>query len=408
MPKKVRSKIKKYSRDQIFFFGADPKKATKVRIDGVVYKQIGCGYNQCFASEITNQFVRMRNKWQQVWDVKPQIDLKDGRSYVRLADDNGTHRMCQSLKFTALAWNTFQGDRPTHVADLRGDYEVHHINGNSSDNGAGNGEIISRDQHNAISVMISAESQAANSLARSLPCLCLITDGETTINKHYESRTAAGNDLGFTRDSIKHFINKKKYTTIRKGTHSGKTAMFENDLQPDLPDEIWKEVPYTLLGKTVPQKKAYVSNKSRYQSSRGKRRTFAGSYRKRVGIGGNNLYYHRVACLAFNNVATNAYIASKLELGEVWTFATLDCDHQDFNPRNNDASNLVMMTHQDNMARSLGRSCSVWKTESGEETAINYNSIKTAAVAIGFSDTTLVRLLDGKHIQNKKYSGRYI
>jgi hypothetical protein len=407
MPKTVRRKIKKYSSDEIFFFGTDPKKATKVRIDGVVYKQIGCGYNQCFASEFTNQFVRMRNNWQQVWDVKPQIDPKDGRLYARLADDNGTHRMCQSLKFTALAWNTFQGDRPTHVADLRGDYEVHHLNGNSSDNSAGNGDIIPRDQHNAITV-ISAETSAALSLANTLPCRCLITDGETTINKHYESRKAAGDDLGFAKGSIKRLINEKRYTTIRKGIHSGKTAKFENDLQPDLPDEIWEEVPYTLLGKTVPQKKAYVSNKSRYQNSKGKRRTFAGAYRKRVAIGGNNFYYHRVACLVFNFEAMNAYIASKLELGEVWTFATLDCDHQDYNPRNNDASNLLMMTHQDNMARSLGRSCSVWKTESGEVTAIGYNSIKTAADGIGFSDKTLVKLLDGKYIQNKKYSGRYI
>ena len=66
-----------------------------------------------------------------------------------------------------------------------------------------------------------------------------------------------------------------------------------------------------------------------------------------------------------------------------------------------------MMTHQDKMARSLGQSCLAWKTESGEETAINYNSIKTAAVAIGIGDTTLVKLLNGEHIQNKIYSGRY-
>jgi methylphosphotriester-DNA--protein-cysteine methyltransferase len=74
-------------------------------------------------------------------------------------------------------------------------------------------------------------------------------------------------------------------------------------------------------------------------------------------------------------------------------------------PTNHYANNLQFLTHQENTERSNNRPCRIW--EIGKDDAkIKYRSVTAAAKAIGYSDTTVHRIL--KNNTHKKWRGEYI
>ena len=102
----------------------------------------------------------------------------------------------------------------------------------------------------------------------------------------------------------------------------------------------------------------------------------------------------------------NEYIAEqKAKTGIVWTFATLEVDHIDFNPKNHRANNLQFLTPQENTERSHSRPCRIW--EIGKKDAeIEYPSLVVAAKAMGYSEVTVYRIL--KNNTHKKWRGEYM
>jgi hypothetical protein len=95
----------------------------------------------------------------------------------------------------------------------------------------------------------------------------------------------------------------------------------------------------------------------------------------------------------------------KAKTGIVWTFATLEVDHIDFDPTNHCANNLQFLTHQENAERSNNRPCIIW--EIGKKDAqTEYPSVVAAAKAMGFSDTTVYTII--KNNTHKKWRGEYI
>jgi len=99
------------------------------------------------------------------------------------------------------------------------------------------------------------------------------------------------------------------------------------------------------------------------------------------------------------------YIAEQfLKTGIVWTFATLEVDHIDFNPKNHCANNLQFLTPQENKQRSNSRPCRIW--EIGKKDAeTEYRSVVAAAKEMRCSDTTVHTIL--KNNTHKKWRGEY-
>ena len=103
----------------------------------------------------------------------------------------------------------------------------------------------------------------------------------------------------------------------------------------------------------------------------------------------------------------NEYIAEqKAKTGIVWTFATLEVDHIDFDPTNHCANNLQFLTPQENTERSNNRPCRIW--EIGKEDAqIKYRSVAAAAKEMGYgSAKSVYNIL--KNDTHKKWRGEYI
>jgi hypothetical protein len=110
--------------------------------------------------------------------------------------------------------------------------------------------------------------------------------------------------------------------------------------------------------------------------------------------------------LVFHREQMDKYIAEqKAKTGIVWTFATLEVDHIDFNPKNHRANNLQFLTHQENTERSNNRPCIIW--EIGKEDAqTEYRSLTAAAKEIGCSETTVHDIL--KNNTRTKWCGEYM
>ena len=94
-----------------------------------------------------------------------------------------------------------------------------------------------------------------------------------------------------------------------------------------------------------------------------------------------------------------------IETGKLWTFATLEVDHIDFNPENHFKDNLQFLTHQENSERSNSRPCIIWvigKKDAQKE----HPSVAAAAKEMGCSDMTVHKIL--KNNTHKKWRGEYI
>ena len=73
----------------------------------------------------------------------------------------------------------------------------------------------------------------------------------------------------------------------------------------------------------------------------------------------------------------------RAKTGIVWTYATLEVDHKDFDPTNNHPNNLQFLTPEENSKRSNGRPCRIWEIGK-KDTAIRYDSLSAAAKAMGY------------------------
>jgi hypothetical protein len=429
MAKKVRRKIKirQYSFDEICFFGTEPNKAKKIRIEGRVYKQIGYRFFQCFAS-LDSKFVRFSYNWTVCRETVTRENHR-GRTMVKLSDDNSKILNWQALKFVILAWNLPDMELPPDARYFGYDFQLDHINSDKTDNNAVNGQILTKEEHDT-KTKLSAEQQEKKDKAHRKPVVCHITKGDDKITIRYESREIAEQELGLKRWSVTWNMRSHCLSnlTIKKGIYDGCMATFENIKIELQPGEQMREIDYAELGLTrlktfeevpfegfVTETKIgihYVTTHGQYVNANGIVRKFVKEAYPRINISGKMVPFHRIVCSAFNKEQTNAYIALKLEQGEVWTFATLDVHHMDEDATNQFANNLQALTHQRNNEISNGDPCLIWITSEGEGTAKRYNSVKKAALAAKMDKGTLIKILQGKKIRNiaknKKYSGRYL
>ena len=100
------------------------------------------------------------------------------------------------------------------------------------------------------------------------------------------------------------------------------------------------------------------------------------------------------------------YIAEqKAKTGIVWTFATLEVDHIDFDPTNHCANNLQFLTPQENAERSNRRPCIIWEVNSDTQT--EYRSLIAAAKEMGYKNTSTVHTIL-KNNKHKKWRGEYL
>jgi len=182
---------------------------------------------------------------------------------------------------------------------------------------------------------------------------------------------------------------------------------------PDLEGEIWKPVTaadhLTLKVPISEQKEYFVSDMSRFKTvtkstQNAKIRDFRGQNRPQFILMKQNLLFYRIVALVFHRKQMNEYIAEqKAKTGIVWTFATLDVDHIDFNPENHYANNLQFLTPEENKQRSSSRPCIIW--EIGKKDAQKeYPSVVAAAKEMGYKSTQSVhRIL--KNNTHKKWRG---
>jgi hypothetical protein len=279
----------------------------------------------------------------------------------------------------------------------------------------------------------SAEQRDNHAMSRSAPCTMtvfvskgkpLLDSERNPIVKNYPHRKEVMNEYKLTSNDIAHSIKYEDSPTrnnLVKINYKGQAclAQFSWYNVPDLvvngKVEIWK--PITAADhKTMGVKNSeifeyFVSDMARFKfvtiSTQNARITdYRGKERPQFKLMKKHLYFYRVVALVFHRKQMNKYIAEQfLKTGKLWTFATLEVDHIDFNPENHYANNLQFLTHQENTERSNNRPCRIW--EIGKDDAkIKYRSVTAAAKAIGYSDTTVHRIL--KNNTHKKWRGEYI
>ena len=185
---------------------------------------------------------------------------------------------------------------------------------------------------------------------------------------------------------------------------------------PDLEGEIWKpvtaadhdtlELPISLTTEY------YVSNMARFKfvttsTKNAKITNYQEKVRPRITLMAKALLFYRIVALVFHRELMDKYILEQyVKTGIVWTFATLEVDHIDFDPTNHCANNLQFLTHQENTERSNNRPCCIW--EIGKKDAeIEYPSLTAAAKAMGYkSDVSVRRILN--YNTHPKWRGEYL
>jgi hypothetical protein len=275
----------------------------------------------------------------------------------------------------------------------------------------------------------SAEQRDNHAMSRSAPCTMTVfvskgkplldSEGKPIV-KNEPHRKKVMIDYKLTSNDIKDSIRYEDYPTrnsLVKIKYNGQDclAQFSWYDVPDLEGEIWKPVTETdhkTMGADISEIFEYfVSDMSRFKfvvrsTQNAKITDYRGKKRPSIKLMTKHLFFHRVVALVFHRKQMDKYIAEQfLKTGKLWTFATLEVDHIDFNPENHYANNLQFLTHQENTERSNNRPCRIW--EIGKDDAkIKYRSVTAAAKAIGYSDTTVHRIL--KNNTHKKWRGEYI
>jgi len=134
---------------------------------------------------------------------------------------------------------------------------------------------------------------------------------------------------------------------------------------------------------------------------------YQGKKRPHIRLMTKNLLFHRIVALVFHRKQMNAKIAEQfLKTDIVWTFATLEVDHIDFNPTNHCANNLQFLTPQENTERSNNRPCRIWE-KGNKDAQKEYPSLVAAATEMGYkSATTVFTIL--KNNKHPKWRGGYL
>jgi len=409
----------------------EPEKANAIEKGGVLYKQVGHGFDLTFAS-LTCLFIRMYKSFK-CYTTPTARDNHQERSIVVLRDDDGKQFCTQSLKLGSLAWGQLTqlaklGTAGMRLQNFKHDFSVDHIDNNPSNNDVSNGMIMTKAEHNG-KTTLSDEQSAKQAMNHSAPCTMTFFDLEgkplndsagNPVVINYPHRKQAMIDYKLEPVDITNSIKQKDMpnrNSLVKINYNGQDCLAQfswYDL-PDLEGEIWKPVTaadhLTLESPMSELKEYYVSNMARFKTvtkstQNAKITNYQGKKRPRVKLMKKHLYFHRIVALVFHREQMNEYIAEqKAKTGIVWTFATLEVDHIDFKPKNHCANNFQFLTPQENKARSHNRPCIIW--EIGKEDAqTEYRSLTAAAKEMGYNSTKSVH--DILHNTHKKWRGEYI
>jgi len=413
----------------------EPKEANAIKKDDIIYKQVGRGFDLTFAS-LTCLFIRMREDFK-YYTTPTAKDNHKGRSNVTIRDDYGKAFGTQALKFASLAWGQVTplaklGTAGMRLRDFKHDFPVDHIDNNPSNNDVSNGMIMTKAEHHTKTTP-SAESIAKNAMSLSAPCTMTVfvskgkplldSEGKPIV-KNEPHRKKVMIEYKLTSHVIAKSItykDKPNRNSLVKIKYNGQDCLAQfswYDL-PDLVDEIWKPVTkddHDTLEVPMPEiKEYYVSNMARFKfvtksTQNAKIRDFRGQERPRLLLVKKNIVFHRIVALVFHRKQMDEYIAEQfLKTGIVWTFATLEVDHIDFNPKNHCANNLQFLTPEDNKGRSHNRPCIIW--EIGKKDAqTEHSSLTAAAKEIGYSATTVRRIIKNTIENNpkNKWRGEYL
>jgi len=410
----------------------DPEKANAIRKDGIIYKQIGRDFKRAFAS-LTCLFIRMHGDFKYYGTPTARPDHR-GRICVKITDDNGQTMFSQALKFASLAWGqvTPAAKLGTAGMPLRGfgrAFQVDHIDNDKTNNNVSNGLIMTKAEHKA-KTTLSAETIDKRAMSKSAPCTMtlfvskgepLLDSAEKPIVKNYDHRKEVMDDYKLKSSRIEKSIRDNDFpgrNSLVKIKYKGQDclAQFSWYNVPDLVGEIWKPVTET-DHKTLGTEKSeifeyFVSDMSRFKfvtksTQNARIRDFRGKERPSITFMKKNLLFHRVVALIFHRKQMDKYIAEQfLNTGIIWTFATLEVDHIDFNPENHCANNLQFLAPEENKQRSNSRPCIIW--EIGKEDAeIEYPSTTDAAREMGYqSNSSVHKIL--KNNTHPKWRGEYI
>jgi len=408
-----------------------PEKANAIKKKGIIYKQVGHGFDLTFAS-LTCLFIRMYKSFKS-HSTPTTKDDHEGRLKVTIRDDNGVKMKSQALKFGSLAWGQVSQLAKVSTAgmllrDFKRAFQVDHIDGNPSNNDVSNGLIMTKAEHKA-KTRPSAAQIAKQSMSQSAPCTMTVFDLEGNplldseskpIVENYPHRKEVMDDYKLKKTQIINSIAYEDTTwnSLVEIKYNGQDCLAQfswYDL-PDLEGEIWKPVTEddhkTLELPIPPLTEYYVSNLARFKfvtksTQNAKIRDFRGQERPRILLMKKNLLFYRAVALVFHREQMNEYIAEqKAKTGIIWTFATLEVDHIDFNPENHCANNLQFLTPEENKQRSHSRPCIIW--EIGKEDAeIEYTSITDAAKGMGYESHSSVHTIL-KNNTHPKWRGEYI
>jgi len=415
-----------------------PEKANAIRTKaGMIYKQIGHGFDLTFAS-LTCLFIRMYKSFKSHSTPTANPD-HNSRLKVIITDDNGKTMCSQALKFACLAWGQLTpaaklGTIGMPLRDFGSAYPVDHIYNDKTNNNVSNGMIMFLSEHKA-KTRPSEALIAKRAMSRSAPCTMTVFDLERNplldsernpVIENYDHRKEVMIEYKLKKTQISNSINREDMPTrnsLVKIEYKGQACLAQfswYDL-PDLEGEIWKPITkddHDTMGADMSEIFEYfVSDMSRFKfvvrSTQNARITdYRGQERPSFNVMTKNLLFHRVVALVFHRKQMDKYILEQyVKTGIVWTFVKgdyqLEVDHIDFDPTNHCANNLQFLTPEENQARSHNRPCRIW--EIGKEDAKKkYPSVAAAAAAkeIGYSPTTVHNIL--KNNTHKKWRGEYI
>jgi hypothetical protein len=412
-----------------------PEEANAIKKDGIIYKQVGRGFDLTFAS-LTCLFIRMRASFKG-YTTPTAKDNHKGRLKVSITDDNGKPFETQALKVGSLAWGQVSQQAKIGTAGMLlrkfgSDFQVDHIDDNKRNNDVSNGMIMTKAEHRA-KTKPSDETRSKNAMSQSTPCTMTVFDLEgkplhdsesNPVVINYDHRKEAMIDYKLTSNHIVNSIayKDKSWNSLVKINYKGQDclAQFSWYNLPDLVGEIWKPVTaadhLTLELPMSEQKEYYVSNMARFKTvtkstQNAKITNYQGKKRPMIKLMNKGLFFHRIVALVFHRDQMNEYIAEqKAKTGIVWTFAPgqyqLEVDHIDFDPENHRADNLQFLTPQENAARSNSRPSIIWEIGK-KDTQKEYTSLIAAATAIGYkSAKTVYNIL--KNNKHEKWRGEYI
>jgi len=413
----------------------EPEKANAIRKDGIIYKQVGRGFDQAFAS-LTCLFIRMRASFKGYSTPTARLN-HNGRSIVQITDDNGQRMTSQALKFACLAWGKLTpaaklGTAGMPLREFKSAFQVDHIDGNPLNNNVSNAMIMQEAEHNAKTKQSTAQ-KANRAMSKSAPCTMTVFDSKgkplldserNPIVENYDHRKKVMIEYKLTSHHITDSIKRKDMPTrnsLVKIKYKGQDclAQFSWYNVLDLEGEIWKPVTETdhkTMGADMSEQYEYfVSDMSRFKfvtksTQNARIRDFRGQKRPQFMLMGDNFLFHRVVALVFHRKAMDKYIAEQfLKTGIIWTFVKgdyqLEVDHIDFNPENQCANNLQFLTPQENIERSHSRPCRIWEVNS--DTKTKYPSLVAAAKEMGYNNASSVHTIL-KNNTHKKWRGEYI